>query len=197
MITVAFGFHFFKRRTYFLFQKVKQSSAKRIAKQSVVEMSHGTPKTTDTDTTFREKTMDVGIPFEITTESMKNADKAGSKIFSFINLVEHVKNDTLNCFEEKIQKRSILEEVRSKFRINRKNAMSALNIDYLKGHRSSTVDGVFCTACRAESAVASKRNEFKSATGGTAIHGSTESWIPTVDHTFNILDNGFTGMQFI
>lgn len=42
-------------------------------------MSHGTPKATDT--TFGEKTMDVGILFEVTTEGVKNADKAGGKIF--------------------------------------------------------------------------------------------------------------------
>ena len=83
----------------------------------------------------------------------------------------------------------------SKFRINGKNTMTVPHIDYLKRHGSSTVDGVFRTACRTETAVASVRNKFESTTGGTAIHGSTESWIPTVDHTINIFNNRFTGMQ--
>lgn len=72
-----------------------------------------------------------------------------------------------------------------------------LDIDDLKGHGSSAVYGILGTTSRTKSAVTTKRYKFKSAAGGAAIHGATESWITTVNHALNVFDGRLAGMQCI
>ena len=95
---------------------------------------------------------------------MKNKDKTWSKFFCFVVFMKHAKNNTLNCFKKKTKKFTVFKEEVSEFRINGKDAMTMLDIDYLKRHRSSAVNGIFCSTCRTKSTVATKWNEFKSST---------------------------------
>lgn len=48
-------------------------------------MSHSTPYGKIAGTTFGKKTVNVRIPFQVPTESVKNTDKAGSKVFRFVD----------------------------------------------------------------------------------------------------------------
>ena len=73
-----------------------------------------------------------------------------------------------------------------------------VTLDYhiydFEGHGSSAFDGIFRTASRTEPTVTTKWNKLKSTTGGTAVHGTTKSWIPAVNHSVNVLDDRFTRM---
>ena len=83
-------------------------SLERQAEELVVEMFFCTPTTGITDATFRNETMDMRIPFEVTPKGMKNTDKTRSKAVRFIVLIEAVKDNTANCREKTIKERAIL-----------------------------------------------------------------------------------------
>ena len=69
---------------------------KSIAKESIVKVFNRSPGSDITGTTFRNKGVDMRIPLKVTSESMKNTDKTGSKIFSFIHVVKHTKDNVSN-----------------------------------------------------------------------------------------------------
>ena len=73
---------------------------------------------------------------------MKHKNESRGEVFRLVVFGEDAENNTLNSFEEKRKKFSILKEKVSEFRVNRKDAMTMHSIDYLKGHESSTVNGV-------------------------------------------------------
>ena len=60
---VTTRFHFLEGNTKFLFHKIKKCGTKCITKKGIVEMLFGAPETGVANTTFRDKTMDVRIPF--------------------------------------------------------------------------------------------------------------------------------------
>ena len=94
---------------------------------------------------------------------MKNKNETGGKLFCFVIFVKQPHDNTLNSFKEKRKKFSVFKEEVSEFRINGKNTVSVLNIDYLKRHRGSAVDGVLVSTGWAKTAVTPKRNKFKGA----------------------------------
>lgn len=81
-------------------------------------MSLCAPKPRAANTTFRNETVNMWIPFQVTTESMKDEDESGSEIFGFIVFKEQAKNNTLNSFEEKRKKISIFEKEMSELGYN-------------------------------------------------------------------------------
>ena len=87
-------------------------------------MLNNTPKPIVRETTFRNKAMNVGIPFERTTKGVENTDKAWDKVFRFVYLVKHTKYNTADSIEETVKKRPIFEKKVTKFFINSKNAVT-------------------------------------------------------------------------
>ena len=68
--------------------------------------------------------MDMRVPFEWTSKSVKNTDEAGDVIFGFINLVEHTKNNTTNCIEQTVKKRTVFEKKVTELFVNGKNTVT-------------------------------------------------------------------------
>lgn len=93
---------------------------------------------------------------------MKNKHKIRCKFFRFIVFMKHAKNNTLNSFKKKTKEFTVFKKEVSEFRINGKDTVAMLNIDYLKRHGSSTVNRVLSSAGWTESTVTTKRNKFKS-----------------------------------
>ena len=56
-----------------------------------------------TKATFRNETMDVRIPFEITAESMKDENKTRDKIFGFIDVKKQTGNDRVNSPKKTVE----------------------------------------------------------------------------------------------
>lgn len=123
---------------------------------------------------------------------MENADKTGSKEFCLIVFMEHSKDNTSNGRKKAVKKETILKEKRTQFFCNRKNTMAMLDIDNLKRHRGSSVDGILVSTGRTETTMTTKRYKFKSTTFGTAVHGTTERWVATVDHSVYVFNNRLT-----
>ena len=99
--------------------------------------------------------------------------------------------------EETIQQGTVFQEKVTKVFINRENTVAVLYVNELKGHTGRTFQGILIAAGRTEAAVTAKRNKLKFATVGTAVHGTTEGWITTVDHLIDIFHLSISGMKRI
>lgn len=189
MFTIAFRFDLFKRRTKFCLKKVEKGSTERIAEKPVIKVGFGTPEAGVTDAAFRNEAMDMGIPFKISAKGMEDAYKARGKKLGFIIFVEQTKDNTLNGFKETVKKRPVFKEEASEFSVNCENTVSVLDVDDLKGHRSSAVNGVFGATSRAKTAMASKRDKLEVATSCTAIHCTAKRRISAANHAVNVFDD--------
>lgn len=70
-------------------------------------------------------------------------------------------------------------------------------MNQFKGHTGSAVHGVFVTAGRAETAVATKRNKLKLTAVRTAIHGTAKRGSTTSNHFIDIFHLRISGMKSI
>ena len=80
------------------FYFVQKSGLERLAKQGIVEMLNDTPKPIVRETTFRNKAMNVGIPFKRTAKGVENTDKAWNKVFR----LKHTKYNTADSVKQAI-----------------------------------------------------------------------------------------------
>ena len=99
--------------------------------------------------------------------------------------------------KQTIEQRPVFEKEITKVFINRENAMAVWDIHQLKGHTGSAFHGIFVATGRTEAAMTAERNKLKFATVGTAVHGTTEGWIATVNHLFDIFHLSISGMKSI
>lgn len=65
-------------------------------------MFDSAPEVVIGESAFGDQAMNVGIPFKRTTESVKNADKAGNKVFRLVHLMEHAKDNAADSPEEAV-----------------------------------------------------------------------------------------------
>ena len=68
IVTVAEGFGFLKRRTYYTFHFIEKSGAECISEIGIVEMPDIFPETIVTEAAFGQKTMNVRVPFQVTSK---------------------------------------------------------------------------------------------------------------------------------
>ena len=87
-------------------------------------MLNDTPKSIVRETTFRNKAMNVGIPFKRTAKGVENTDKAWDKVFRFVHLVKHTKYNAADSVKQTIQKRTILKKKMTELFVNGKNAVA-------------------------------------------------------------------------
>ena len=99
--------------------------------------------------------------------------------------------------KQTIKQRTVFKEKITKIFINGEDTMAVLNMNQFKGHTGSAVHGVFVTAGRAETAVATKRNKLQMFTMRAKVHGTTIRRIPTVDHLIDIFHLRISGMKSI
>lgn len=146
---------------------------------------------------FGNETVDMWIPFEVTAKGMQDTDKAGSKTFRFVGGLEHSEDNTAYGRKKTIQKLPVLQKERTELFGDGEDAVPVGGINELEGHGGSSVNGIFNTTGRTEAAVAAEGDKFKRATGRAAVHGAAKGRVSTVDHFFNILDNGLSWMKKI
>ena len=72
--------------------------------------------------------------------------------------------------------------------------MPVLDINELKRHRSSPVNGIHVAAGRAEAGMTAKRDKFEIATARAGKHGTPKGRIAAVNHFFYIFDDRVTRM---
>ena len=88
MLEITGSLYFLERGTKFKFYFIKKGSTESITQEIVVEMVDIAPKAIITVTAFRNKTMDMRIPFKIPAESMQDHDKTRGKVFVFVHFRE-------------------------------------------------------------------------------------------------------------
>lgn len=62
-----------------VFQFIEECSLEGVPHEAVVEVGVCAPETVVSDTALRDKTVDMGIPFEVTAKGVKDTDKTWSK----------------------------------------------------------------------------------------------------------------------
>ena len=72
--------------------------------------------------------------------------------------------------------------------------MAMLDIDDLKRHRGSPVNGIHVAAGRTEAGMTAEGDKFEISAGRAGIHGATERRIATMNHFFYIFDDRVTRM---
>lgn len=197
VVSVDRGFDFFERRTYFRFQFIQESSLKGIPHEAVIEVGVCTPEAGVPDTALGDEAVDMGIPFEVASKGMEDTDKAGSEAMRLVFFMEHTEDDAAGGREKAVKEGAVVKEEGTQFFSNGEDTVAVCDVQNLKGHGSSTVDGVFCTAGGTETAVAAERDKFKFSTFVTAIHGTAERRVTTVKHPVDIPDDGLPGMEEI
>ena len=100
---VDFRFSSFKRGTKVFFEFVQKNRLKRFTQISVIEIFDITPETIVGVSAFREKAVDVRIPFERTSESMEDADESWNKVFGLVEGMKKFFNDIRNSLEETVK----------------------------------------------------------------------------------------------
>lgn len=71
----------------------KKDFTKSVTKKAVVKMLNRYPNCKVAGTAFGDESINVRIPFEIATESMKDTDKTGSEVFGVIHVIKHAKDN--------------------------------------------------------------------------------------------------------
>ena len=197
VVPVDRGFYLFEVRTEPGLKFIQESGLKSITQKTVVEMSLGAPLSAVADTALGEKTVDMGVPFEVTSKGMEDTDKTGSKAFGFVVFMEHTKDNAADGREETAKEGAVSEEEGAEFFRDGEDTVPMLNVQDFKGHGGGTVNGVFRTTGGTETAMTAERNKFKFPAFITAIHGSAERRVTTVKHPVNIPDDRLSGMENI
>jgi hypothetical protein len=108
--------------------------------------------------------------------------------------MKHTGDNTVDSRKQAVEKRAIFQKERPEFSGNSKDTMAMRNVDDLKGHRSSPVNGVHVTAGRAKTRMTAERNVLEISATRAGIHGTTKGRIATVNHFFYVLDDRVTRM---
>ena len=96
------SFDLFKRGADMFFHFTQQSSLESFAQIRIMEVINISPKAVIRETTFRKEAVDMGIPMERTSKGMKDTDKAGDKVFGFIQREKQTEDDTADSLKETV-----------------------------------------------------------------------------------------------
>ena len=126
------------------------------------------------------------VPFKGAAKRMEDTDKAGDKIFGFVQREKEFFKDIGNSLKEAVEQGTVLQEKRPEGIVDGEDQMPVSTVDKFKGHSSRPVIRIFGPAGRAKLGVASKRDKLEGSAMGTGIHGATIRGIPAVDGLFNV-----------
>ncbi len=73
-------------------------------------MFDDTPEAVIRETAFRNEAVDMWIPIQGSPKCMKDADKAGNKVFRFVEVVEHTQDNTADSLEKAVKKRTVFQK---------------------------------------------------------------------------------------
>lgn len=157
-------------------------------------MLYNTPEAVIGEAAFGDKTMDMGVPLQRASESVKDADETRNKIFGSVDLVEHAKDDTSDGNKKAVEERAVFEKEMAQLLIDSENTMPVGALNQFKSHGIGTLLRVFDTAGRAETAFAAERNELQHPTFGAGVHSAAKRRVTTVNHLVDVRNDGLTGM---
>ncbi len=197
MVLVDIIFHLAERRTDSLSHLFQKYLAKSVSEESIIEMLNCPPGSEVAGPALGDKTMDMGIPFEIAPEGVEDTNEPGSKVFGLIDVVKHTKNNVSDGMKETVQERTVAEKVDTQLFGDSKNAVTVDTGNELGGHAERTYLIVLVATGRTETAVTADGYEFEIAAVRACIHGTAIGGITAVDHLINVFDHGRSWMKKI
>ena len=176
---------------------VQKRCAEGYPEEVVIEVSTGLPFTGQRNTAFRQKDMDMGIPFEIPTEGVQDTDETRDKVLFVIEIVEHAQDDTADSVKEFRKERAVSEEVMTQFFGDGKNQMPVFAVQDFKRHGSDAILRVFDTAGGTESGVTAKRDTFDGAALFAAIDSEAFLRVTATEHSVDVFNDRSARMKRI
>ncbi len=167
------------------------------AQEGIVEMRNRAPKAKLINAAFRNKAMDVGVPFEVAAKGVKDTNETRDEMARVVEVEKETREHLINGRKEQIQKRSVDQEKRAQFLSDGEDAVAMGSSDKFEGHSCSSLDGVEGTAGRTKSAAASERDELGMCTLWATIKRSAERRIAAVDHLFDVFHFNIARMASI
>lgn len=89
MFPVTTGFNLFERSADSGFHFIQKGGTERITEEGIVKVIGIAPKSAITIATFRNETVDMGIPFQIPAKGVKNHNETGCEVHGLILLKKH------------------------------------------------------------------------------------------------------------
>ncbi len=194
VVTVAGSLRFFKRRIKLCFHLVQKGGAESVTEISVVKIIDIAPEPVIAVATFRNKAVDVRVPFQVSAEGMEDHDKARSEVHGLILLKKHTGDNAVHRMEQTVEQGTVTHEEITEVFINGEYTVTVRDIHQFKGHGSGALHGVEVSTSWAETAVAAKRDEFQLTAVETAIHCPAKRRITAVDHFIHVLNDRLTWM---
>lgn len=134
------------------------------------------------------------VPFKGAAKCMEDTDKAGDKIFGFVQREKEFFKDIGNSLKEAVEQGAVFQEKRPEGIVDGEDQMPVSTVDKFKGHSRRPVIGIFSSTGRAKLGVAAKRNKLEVSAMRTAIHGAPKRGIAAVDDLFNVFQDDRPGL---
>lgn len=110
MIFINVRFNRLERRTDMFFKFIEECSTEGVPEVSVIKVVNPAPDNVITTAAFRNETVNMRIPFEVTPKSVENTNETGDEVFRFIDFVKHTKDNASDSRKETIQKTSVFQK---------------------------------------------------------------------------------------
>ena len=108
MVAVDRSFHFFKGRAEFFVEFIEEGSLEGITQEPIVKVFDIPPEAIIGETAFRDKTMDVWIPFQIPAKGVQDTDEPGDEVSTHICFEEHTRDNTVDRRKQTVQQVAVL-----------------------------------------------------------------------------------------
>lgn len=110
MIFINVRFNRLEGRIDVFLKFIEECSTEGVPEISVIKVCNPAPDNVITTAAFRNETVNMGIPFEVTPKSVENTNETGDEVFGFIDFVKHTKDNTSDSRKETIQKASVFQK---------------------------------------------------------------------------------------
>ena len=96
---------------------------KRFTEVRVIEIFNSTPETVIGVSTFGKEAVDVWVPFKGASKGMEDADKAGDKIFRFVQGEKEFFDNIGNSLKEAVKQATVFKEKMAEGFVNGEDQM--------------------------------------------------------------------------
>ena len=86
--------------------------------------------------------MNMGVPFQVSAESMEHTNKPGSKILGFVHFVKHTQDYIAHGMKQTVEQISVFAEKVAQFLRNSENAMSVTTVYEFIRHGGTSIPAI-------------------------------------------------------
>lgn len=178
-----------RREGDFLGEKLEDRKLPTVPEPFIIDMVKFFPKIGISDGFFTKDHMDMRIPFEIASESVKDADHTGDIVFGFVSFIKNKRDSISRSLKQEIEQRTVKGKIFTQILGNGKDNVSMRTIKKFSGDIQSPVFGVFGATAVAKPAFAGKRNMLDGVAIGTGIQSKALFRVLAVDDFFHFVHN--------